>query len=1154
MKLLKQLTLGVMVLFLWGSQPLSSWANSTNDIEQPLSEVLEQISEKYQVFFSYDSRLLSDITIQFEFQSEEGLENVVNRALKGTGLKYKNLESKYYVVYRDTQAERRAARKISRKLKQIDRLEKNNDVSVQRRSSDRHEQLMSVMKSVEVLYTVKIISGRVSDTEGNPLIGANVLIKGTSTGTVTDLDGNYEINAPDDATLVFSYTGYEPLEVPLDGRSVIDVILEADSEVLGEVVVVGYGQQRKGAVTGSVASINSEEITALPVPNLTEAFQGRLPGVQVINNGGPGTAPIVRIRGIGSISFASNPLYVVDGYPVGGLNDFDNNDIESISVLKDASAAAIYGSRAANGVVLITTKTGQATDGLRVNYNGYVGAAQEWNRLDLLNREQYLQYGRTLLDNAGDTYPDRWAQLNEPIYEGANQTYNETDVDYQDAVFRTGLNTNHSLSLNGGNENARFYTSFGYFKQEGIMIGTDYERLNLRLNSDYNIGNRIKVGQTLTVVGGARENEQQGGGRTQLQNIIRGIPYIPIEDPTLPGGYRAPDNSDGSDPENPVLVALLDRSFDRNARIFGTAYAGLEIVDGLEYKFVSGLDWNYNRNRYIGPIYFDGFSGRDFLELGDNRGNFIGTYLSNQLNYRKTFGGHSVDVLGVAERQDSRFNFLNGSGQRNTNDLQVLNGAGNPQVNSGESENTIFSFAGRLNYDYLGRYLLSASIRRDGSSKFAEGRKWGTFPGFSLGWMISEEPFMENVNNLSRLKIRGSWGKVGFEGIGDYESQAGIVNNTAAIIGGDAIQGAFFDKLPNRELEWEITTMVNIGLDLGILNDRVQFSADWYNRVTDNLILAVPQPPSQGYSQSTIANVGGMENWGLDFQATYFSDNTKAFSWDVTGNLSIYRNEVTSLATENAALFGGSNSDFGGFDITRTAVGDPIQSFFGWEVEGIFQSQAEIDSYNARGDGDTPYQAQAAPGDLIFRDLDGDGTITADDRTVIGSFIPDFTYGFNFNADFNNFYLNMFWNGVQGNDIYNATKVLTEGGLRLFNAGTAVLDAWTPQNTDTDIPRMVNGDPNQNTRTSDRFIEDGSFLRLQTLRIGYRIPEDILQRSNFIRNINVYVSGANLLTFTNYSGYDPEIGSRNNSLRTVGIDYGQYPRPRTLLFGLQAGF
>ncbi|MEM1327022.1 MAG: TonB-dependent receptor [Bacteroidota bacterium] len=1151
MKLINHLTLLLGLLFLFSSQ--SVWA-STESAQQPLPDVLDQIEEKYQVFFSYDAELLSEIIVNFELRDKEQLEGAVNRALYDTGLKYKNLEGRYYVVYRDTKAERRTVRKINRKFKQINRLEESSKVSLQQRSQDRQIQALSVFQSVKELTSVKAISGQVVDTDGNPLIGANVIVKGTSTGTVTDLDGNYEINAPDDATLIFSYTGFVSKEVEVSGLSTVDVVLESDTEVLGEVVVVGYGQQRKGAVTGSVASISSEEITALPVPNLTEAFQGRLPGVQVINNGGPGEAPIVRIRGIGSISFAPNPLYVVDGYPVGGLNDFDNNDIESISVLKDASAAAIYGSRAANGVVLVTTKKGRASDGLRVNYNGYVGAAQPWNQLDLLNREQYLDYGRQLLDNAGDTYPDRWAQLDQPIFEGANQTYNETDVDYQDAVFRTGLNTNHSLSLTGGNENANFYTSFGYFQQEGIMLGTDYERLNLRLNSDYKVGKRIKIGQTLTVVGGARENEQNGGGRSQLQNIIRGIPYIPIEDPTLPGGYRAPDNSDGSDPENPVRVAIFDRNFDRNARIFGTAYAGIEIFEGLEYRFTSGLDWNYNRNRNILPIYFDGFSGRDFLELSDTRGNFIGTYLSNQLNYRTTVGGHSIDLLGIAERQDSRSNFLSGSGQRATNDLTVLNGASNPQVNSGEGENTIFSFAGRLNYDYLGRYLLSASIRRDGSSKFAEGNKFGTFPGLSLGWMISEEPFMSNVNNLSRLKIRGSWGQVGFEGIGNYESQAGIVNNTAAIFGDAAIQGAFFNKLPNQDLEWEVTTMINIGVDLGILNDRIQFSADWYERVTDNLILAVPQPPSQGYSQSTIANVGGMENWGLDFQVTYYSDRNKVFNWDVSANLSIYRNEVTSLATENAALFGGSSGDFGGFDITRTAVGDPIQSFFGWEVEGIFQDQAQIDQFNARGDADTPYQAQAAPGDLIFRDLDGDGTITSDDRTVIGSFIPDFTYGFNINAEFKNVYMQMFWNGVQGNDIYNGTKVLTEGGLRLFNAGTAVLDAWTPNNTDTDVPRMVNGDPNQNTRTSDRFIEDGSFLRLQNLRIGYRIPESLLEKSGFIRNLNIYVSGANLLTFTNYSGYDPEIGSRFNNLLTVGIDYGQYPRPRTLLFGIQAGF
>ena len=689
------------------------------------------------------------------------------------------------------------------------------------------------------------------------------------------------------------------------------------------------------------------------------------------------------------------------------------------------------------------------------------------------------------------------------------------------------------------------------------MLGTEYERLNFRINSDHKFAKRIKVGQTLAITSGFRENEQNGGGRTQLQNTIRGIPYIPIFDPTLEGGYRAPDNSDGSDPENPVRVALLDRNFNNNTRIFGTVYAGVEILQGLEYKFTAGVDYSNNRGQTILPIYFDGFSGREEKSIADNRNEFIGTYLSNQLSFNRTFGDHSFDLVAIAERQDNRSNRLEGRGLRPSNDLDVLNGSSNPQVFGTLNENTIFSYAGRLNYNYAGRYLLSVSLRRDGSSKFAEGFKYATFPGISAGWIISEEPFFKNnTGPISELKIRGSWGILGFEGIGSYESQAGILNNTSAVFDDAVVQGAFFDRLANRELEWETTTMTNIGIDVGLLKNRIQFSAEWYQRETDNLILNVPLPTSLGYARSTIANVGAMENWGLEFQGVYYSKSSSSFKWDVAANLGLYRNEVTALATETASIFGGANGDFGGFDITRTAVGDPIQSFYGWVVEGIFQDQAQIDQYNARGDADVAYQANAAPGDLIFADLDNDGTITPDDRQVIGSFIPDFTYGINFNAEYKNIFFSMFWNGVQGNDVYNGTKVLTQGGLRLFNAGTEVLDSWTPQNSNTDIPRMVNGDPNQNTRTSDRFVEDGSFLRLQSLRIGYRFPTSFLNTfgNGLLKKLDVYVSGQNLLTFTGYTGYDPEIGSRFNNVNTNGIDYGQFPRPRTILFGVNVGF
>ena len=1018
--------------------------------------------------------------------------------------------------------------------------------------------IVTLLLGVQFAFSQTLtVTGTVTDDSGTPLPGASILVAGTSDGTQTDFDGNYAIsNVPSNGTLAFSYIGFQSQNIQVDGRSTINLVLLEDTEALDEVVLIGYGTQKKESVTGAVSTVSSKDIVALPVVSFAEALQGRVPGIQINNSGGPGTDPIVRIRGIGSISFASSPLYVVDGYPVGGLGDFDNNDIASISVLKDASSSAIYGSRAANGVILVSTKKGRPTNGVELNYRTFSGFATASKKLDLLNREQYLEFGRELLDNAGATYPSRWSQLDTPIYAGTTQTYAETDSDYQDAVFTTGITTQHHLSVRGGSETSRVYASFGYFKQDGIMLGTGFSRYNFRVNSDHDVNKWLTVGESLTISNGERLNEAELGGRTQIQNIIRGIPYIPLRDPTLQGGLRAPDGADGTDPENPLRPAVIDRNTNSNVRIFGTAYANIQLFDGLDYRFTAGIDWNNFRNLQLQPIYFDGFAGRTENITIDQQNTSTGNYFSNQLNFAKTWGKHNIDAIAVAERQDFDIYTLTGNGRRLSNDLNVLQGTQAQTVSGTEGSNVIYSFLGRLNYDFGGRYLLSASLRRDGSSKFSEGYKWKTFPGISAGWNIAAEPFMEGVENLSELKIRGSWGQVGFEGIGDYESQAGISTNTNAIINNEEVQGAFFNRLANPELEWEVTTMTNIGLDLGLYQNRVQLSAEWYKRTTDNLILNVPIPASLGFAGNTIANVGGMENWGLDFSASYYSNPGTDFQWNVSANLGLFRNEVVALATESGSIFGGQNADAGGFDITRTAVGDPIQSFYGWKVEGIFQSQAEIDQYNALdGDASTPYQSNAAPGDLIFQDLDGSGDITAEDRDVLGTFIPDFSYGLNFDSSYKNFYLNMYWYGNQGNDVYNATRVYTEGGLRLFNHGTQVLNAWTPSNTDTNIPRMVNGDPNQNTRTSDRFVEDASFLRLQNLKIGYRFPQDWLDKGlSGLSNFNVYLSGNNLLTFTKYQGYDPEIGARNNNLNIQGVDYGQYPRPRTILIGLELGF
>ncbi len=576
----------------------------------------------------------------------------------------------------------------------------------------------------------------------------------------------------------------------------------------------------------------------------------------------------------------------------------------------------------------------------------------------------------------------------------------------------------------------------------------------------------------------------------------------------------------------------------------------------MSYRFTAGLDYANNRFSGFSPIYDDGNRTRPIASLQDNRNQFTSTVFTNALTFDKDFGQHHLNVLAVAERQDAKFRGLNASGQRPDNNILVLQGISNPSVNSTFNENVLISYVGRINYEFAGKYLLGASMRRDGSSKFAPGRKWGTFPAVSVGWRLSEEPFLKDIPAISELKIRGSWGESGYNSIGDYEWQPLIqANNTLYPFGNDPTLGSYFNQLGNIDLSWEVTTMTNIGVDASLWNNKVSLTAEYYNRETDGLLLRVPIPVSIGYSSSPLANVGSMRNYGFEATLGYNYSSTD-FNWSLTGTFDVTRNEVLSLATANATIDAGNNSDFGGFDITRTQEGEPIQSFFGWEVESIFQSQAEIDALNDSAPNGFYQNDNTAPGDIKFRDIDGDGQINGDDRTFLGSYLPKLSYGINWGGTYRDFDFTLYLQGVQGNKIYNGTKVIGQGMLRLFNSTTDVLDAWTPSNTDTDVPRAVSGDPNQNSRTSDRFLEDGSYLRVKNLSIGYTIPTDKIGAltNSIISRLRVYVSAQNLLTFTKYTGYDPEIGSKYGNLLTQGIDYGQYPQARTFMAGLNVSF
>ncbi|MGA0560182.1 SusC/RagA family TonB-linked outer membrane protein [Larkinella sp. VNQ87] len=1129
-----------------------------------LRAALSELEKQYRVSFIYRTDLV-DTKVVLNGHRERTVEEALTSLLSDKGLTFEKIQKNFYVIVASKEKGSRYFRKINQIEKKGFETPTGNDLAT---TADlnliRLERIGYSVVSADQL--VDDIRGKVSDANGEALPGVSVVIKGSTRGTTTNGQGEYSLNVPANATLVFSFVGYTTQEIPVNGRTSLNVSLVQDERALEEVIVVGYGTQKRASVTGAVSSVTPKELTALPVISAESAMQGRVPGVRVVNNGAPGQSPIVRIRGVGSINYASGPLYVIDGVPSGDLNNLDPKDIESLEVLKDASAAAIYGSRASNGVVIISTKKGSKDGKLHVNFDTYFGTQSAWKKLDLLNTQEYIQYATALLGNAGIAMPARLSNLNTPIYEGASQTFAQTETSWQDVMFKTAPIQQHQLSVSGGNNVSRFFASAGYFDQEGILIGTNYKRANVRLNSDHQLNKFLSFGQTLMISYDKMRGEQGfGGGRTAVMQMIRNLPYWPVSDPTKVGGYSSPTAADGSDPDNPVRIALQDQSYNQRIKLLGTLFTEIKFTNFLKYRFSFGADVVTNVGNNIFPIYNDGYKSRVQNNIQDNRTSYYSPILTNQLTFDKTFGKHYVNATVVAEKQTFRASTLNGNGFRPNNDINVLQGVSNPGVTSSLEESSLISYIGRVNYEFAGKYLISGSVRRDGSSRFAPGNKWGTFPSASVGWRVSEEQFLKAIPSISELKIRASYGETGFNGIGNYAWQSLIsADNTNAVFGTSTVLGSYFSALGNTDLKWETTKMTNIGIDLGLFGNKLTFTAEGYNRRTDGLLLSVPIPNSIGYSTSPLANIGSMKNWGYEFQVGY-NHNEGDFRWNISANMDITRNEVTSLATPSATIYSGLNQDFGGFDITKTEAGQPIQSFYGWQVDGIFQTVEEV--FNAprqnRPDSREDYDAtkHTSPGDIRFKDLNGDGKIDAADRTYLGSYIPKFSYGVNFGANYKNFDLSVYLQGVSGNKIYNGTKVIEEGMLRLFNAGKGVLDAWTPTNTNTDVPRAVSGDPNNNSRTSDRFIENGSYMRVKNISLGYTIPTNVVSKFtlNTLTKARIYVSSTNLLTFTKYTGLDPEIGVNGSSgdatkLLTNGIDYGQYPQPRTVLIGLNIGF
>ncbi len=981
------------------------------------------------------------------------------------------------------------------------------------------------------IYAQKV-AGTIYDSNG-PLPGANIVVKGSQNGTTSNFDGYYSLeNIGENATLVVSFIGYVTQEIPVNGKATIDATLVEDTGLLEEIVVIGYGNTSRKLVTGAISSIKAESITQTPVVSADQALQGTVPGVTVINAGAPGTAPEVQIRGLGTFG-NSKPLYVIDGVVSNGLSEINPNDIETLDVLKDASTAAIYGSRASNGVVMITTKKGKKGK-TKITVDSYVSVQSVMQTLDLLNSSQF----RTFVDETFGL-PPRYTL--EPAS-------TELNTDWQDEIFQTALMHNTNIGVSGGSDTAIFNISAGYIDQEGIIINTGFDRASLRANSEFKLGENFKIGETLVISDSEKLNEEESGDRTLIEHTIKSLPYTPVYDENNLGGYGGTTTilDTNSDAENPVRIQSINTNVREVTKILGSVYTSYKFFDALEYKFQYGFERTNTRNEILRPPYNEGNTSRANTELIQDANTFNSTTYTNSLSYSKIFNDvHQFDLLGVIEQfetttKNNRSTYINSI----TDLVPVIQGTG--QITNFLYEYALISYIGRLSYNYDSKYIFSAAIRRDGSSRFGPNNKWGTFPSVSLGWVLSEEDFLKNSESISNLKLRASWGVTGNDGSIDYAFQSGLVQDYNYIDFGNNVGVSNFGSA-NPNIKWEESEQTNIGLDLGLFSNALNLSFEYYNVDNKDIIVPVPNVSSDGLGEAfTQRNGASTTTKGIELSLNYNHSTDNDFSWSAGVNIGTSKNEVTSL---NGLSFIES-STFEGENLNRISKGEPIFYFYGLETDGLFQ----------QGD-DTSAQPNAAPGDIRFVDQNNDGTIDAEDNVNIGNPLPNLTYALNFSAKYKQFDASLFFSGVSGNDIYNTNIYDLEGMVRLFNSGTAVLNRWTPTNTNTSVPRFTT-DHDDNVNRSDRFVEDGSYAKLRNLTIGYSLSDNALESfaNGALSKFRVYFSGQNLFTITNYSGYDPEIGgstvtpNQQSSAAGIGIDRGNYPQPRSIIAGIQLTF
>jgi TonB-dependent starch-binding outer membrane protein SusC len=1018
--------------------------------------------------------------------------------------------------------------------------------------------LLFLLWSLGQLVAQSSISGNVMDGE-EPLVGAAVLEKGTNNGTITDIDGKYTLSVTSGrATLVISYVGYKTQEVAVNNAKTLDIKMESEA-TLGELVVVGYGTQRKAVVTGAIAKINGSDLDNMPVPRIEQSLSGRTAGVRVtMGSGQPGEGATVRIRGTTSIN-GSDPLYVVDGVPVtGGIDYLNQNDVESIEVLKDAASAAIYGARSAAGVIIVTTKQGKAGK-VAVTYNMYVGQQAPARKLALLNATQYA----TLM-NESSVAAKGEILFKDPSVFGVG-------TDWQDAVFNKAAPIqNHELGISVGNDKSKYYASFGYYNQTGIVASPQsaWERYTVRLNSSHKLNNLLNIGTTLgytrVAAKGSSTNSEYGGVLSRAVNMDPITPLIETDPSVLNSNifknFAVVRNEDGqpygiskyvgSEILNPVAATAVNQGSGWADKIVGNAFVEIEPLKGLKFRTTFGADLAFYGGEGFRPIFYLNAPNRsDVTSYSRNQSRGLNWVWNNIVTYSKVVGLHNFSALAGQEANRNHGENVTGSVQNmpvsNIKDASLNYSSVQADQNFGgyEYDGATLSYFGRINYDYAGKYLLTALMRYDGSPRFGPNYRFGTFPSFSVGWVLSEEGFVKNIKAINFLKIRASWGVNGSDNIGDfrYVSTVGGGRNYTFGTGDKLVNGISPNAIANPDLKWEQTTQTNFGFDAKLFK-HLSVTLDVFQKNTSGMLLDIKVPAYIG-NAGPVGNVASLENKGVELELGYTKNFSRNASMNLSGNISYIKNQITDLGPDKKFLPGQTFSPQN-LEITRTKVGEAFGYFYGYQTQGIFQNEGDVSSYKSK-DG-AVIQPNARAGDFRFVDLDGNGIIDANDRTKIGDPTPSLTYGFNFSVTYSGFDVLLFGQGVSGNQIFKATRRFDIG---MANMTADALGRWTGEGTSNTYPRLSMDDPNKNfSRSSDFYVEDGSYFKIKTLQVGYTLPLSILEKIGLTK-VRVYVSGNNLATLTKYTGFDPEIGGGS-----FGIDRGFYPQARSFMFGLSAGF